>query len=273
EESVSYGRKRFQECVNSDQARALRHAFFAERVATRPEGVQKPESPVSHVGVVGAGTMGTGITMCFLNAGFPVSLVDTDAASLERSLGTIRATYEKDAARGRITAEEQQARLERLNTSSAFSALKDCDLVIEAVFEDMQVKHQVFAQIEQEVGEHTVIASNTSYLNIDALAEQAKRPQNIVGMHFFSPAHIMKLLENVRARQSSPEALARIQDVGKRVGKVAVMVKVSDGFVGNRMLARRTRECFFMLEEGALPEQVDKVLYDFGFPIGQFQLN
>src|SRR5690606_30201047 len=198
---------------------------------------------------------------------------DNDAASLEKSLSTIHATYAKDVARARLTAGEELARMNNLTVERSFSALKGCDLVIEAVFEDMQVKHQVIAQIEQEVGDHTVIASNTSYLDIDALAEQAHRPQNIVGMHFFSPAHIMKLLENVQARQSSVQALAAIQDVGKRIGKIAVMVKVSDGFVGNRMLARRARECFFMLEEGALPEQIDKVLYDFGFPIGQFQLN
>ncbi|WP_454688131.1 3-hydroxyacyl-CoA dehydrogenase NAD-binding domain-containing protein [Achromobacter aloeverae] len=271
--SVAYGRERFRERVASPQAAALRHAFFAERAATRPAGLPEPDAPVRRAGVVGGGTMGTGIAMCFLNAGIPVTLVEQNEQALAACLRNIGKTYESDVAKGRLDDAARQRRLDGLRGTMAFEDLRDCDLVIEAVFEDMAVKRQVFASIEAHARPDAIIASNTSYLNLDALAEGMRHPENVVGMHFFSPAHIMKLLENVRGARSSPQALARIQALGKRLGKVAVMVGVSEGFVGNRMLSRRARECYFLLEEGALPEQVDRVLYDFGFPMGQFQLN
>ncbi|WP_258129510.1 3-hydroxyacyl-CoA dehydrogenase NAD-binding domain-containing protein [Achromobacter anxifer] len=272
--AVTYGRERFRELVASPQARALRHAFFAERVATKPAGLPMEEAkPVRKAGVVGAGTMGTGIAMCFLNAGIPVVLVEQNEKVLASSVETIGKTYRNDVAKGRITADTQRARGEALMPTLQYESLHDCDLVVEAVFEDMGVKQQVLASIEENLRLDALIATNTSFLDIDALAAGLRRPENVVGMHFFSPAHIMKLLENVRGKRSAPRALATAQALGKRLGKVAVMVGVSDGFVGNRMLARRTRECYFMLEEGALPEQVDRVLCEFGFPMGQFQLN
>jgi 3-hydroxyacyl-CoA dehydrogenase len=211
--------------------------------------------------------------MCFLNAGIPVTLVEQKEKVLAASVETIRKTYRNDVAKGRIGAEVLEARCKALTPTLEYGALRGCDLVVEAVFEDMEVKRQVLAAIEAVLEPDAIIASNTSFLDIDALAAGLRRPENMVGMHFFSPAHIMKLLENVRGARSSPRALASAQALGKRLGKVAVMVGVSDGFVGNRMLARRTRECYFMLEEGALPEQVDRVLCEFGFPMGQFQLN
>jgi len=274
DESVAHCRERFRELVASPQARALRHAFFAERVATKPAGLSAEEAaPVRKAGVVGAGTMGTGIAMCFLNAGIPVILVEQNEKVLAASVETIRKTYRNDVAKGRIDEDTRQARCNALAPTLEYGALRGCDLIVEAVFEDMDVKRQVLTAIEEVLEPEAIIASNTSFLDIDALAAQLRRPENLVGMHFFSPAHIMKLLENVRGARSSPRALASAQALGKRLGKVAVMVGVSDGFVGNRMLARRTRECYFMLEEGALPEQVDRVLREFGFPMGQFQLN
>jgi len=274
DDSVAYGRERFRELVTSPQAQALRHAFFAERVATKPAGLSADEVvPIRKAGVVGAGTMGTGIAMCFLNAGIPVVLVEQNETVLASSVETVGKTYRNDVAKGRIAEAMQRTRCDALTPTLRYESLHDCDIVVEAVFEDMGVKQQVLASIEENLRPDALIATNTSFLDIDALAAGLRRPENVVGMHFFSPAHIMKLLENVRGARSSPRALATIQALGKRLGKVAVMVGVSDGFVGNRMLARRTRECYFMLEEGALPEQVDRVLCEFGFPMGQFQLN
>jgi len=272
-DSVALSRQRFRDLVISPEARALRHAFFAERVATRRPELPEPERDIACVGVVGAGTMGTGIALCMLNAGLSVVLVEQDEQVLAASQATIRKTCEADVAKGRVSAQAAQDRLARLTATLDYAALAPADLVIEAVFESMDVKREVFMQVDRAARPGAILASNTSYLDIDELAGVTSRPESVVGMHFFSPAHIMKLLENVRAARSSPQALAGIQALGKRIGKVAVLVGVSDGFVGNRMLAKRTRECYFLLEEGALPHEVDRVLYDFGFPIGQFQLN
>lgn len=271
--SVAAARRCFRELVGSQQAQGLRHAFFAERVATQPSDVPKVEHGVRKAGVVGAGTMGTGIAMCFLNAGIRVVLVEQNDKVLATSVETIGKTYLRDVEKGRLTQAQSAARMEALEPTVAYEALSDCDLVVEAVFEDMQVKKKVLHRIEQLVSSGTILATNTSYLNIDELAMGARAPERIVGMHFFSPAHLMKLVENVRAQRSSPQVLGRIQSLGKKLGKVPVLVGVSDGFVGNRMLSKRARECYFLLEEGAMPEQVDRVLYDFGFPMGQFQMN
>ena len=271
--SVAASRSCFGELVGSQQVQGLRSAFFAERVATRPEGLPKVDDGVRRAGVIGAGTMGTGIAMCFLNAGIAVALVEQNNQVLERSVESIRKTYARDVEKGRLMEDQMARRMRLLTASVTYESLADCDLVIEAVFEDMQIKKDVLARIEAVTRPDAIIASNTSYLDIDELAKVSREPKNVVGMHFFSPAHIMKLLENVRARESSQAVLARIQALGKRLGKVAVMVGVSDGFVGNRMLSKRAREAYFLLEEGALPERVDRVLYDFGFPMGQFQMN
>lgn len=271
--SIAAARVRFRELVVSEQAKGMRNAFFAERVATQPSDLPKVDHGVRDAGVVGAGTMGTGIAMCFLNAGIHVALVEQDEKVLTASVETIRKSYMRDVEKGRLTEPKMNARMELLEPTLTYDSLSSCDLVIEAVFEDMQVKKDVLARIERVVRPDAIIATNTSYLNIDELAMGCQAPERVVGMHFFSPAHIMRLLENVRARRSSPHVLGRIQSLGKKLGKVPVMVGVSDGFVGNRMLSKRARECYFMLEEGAMPEQVDRVLYEFGFPMGQFQMN
>lgn len=271
--SIAAARVRFRELVVSEQAKGMRNAFFAERVATQPSDLPKVDHGVRDAGVVGAGTMGTGIAMCFLNAGIHVVLVEQDEKVLTASVETIRKSYMRDLEKGRLTEPKMNARMELLVPTLTYDSLSSCDLVIEAVFEDMQVKKDVLARIERMVRPDAIVATNTSYLNIDELAMGCQAPERVVGMHFFSPAHIMRLLENVRARRSSPHVLGRIQSLGKKLGKVPVMVGVSDGFVGNRMLSKRARECYFMLEEGAMPEQVDRVLYEFGFPMGQFQMN
>lgn len=271
--SIAAARVRFRELVVSEQAKGMRNAFFAERVSTQPSDLPKVDHGVRDAGVVGAGTMGTGIAMCFLNAGIHVALVEQDEKVLTASVETIRKSYMRDVEKGRLTEPKMNARMELLEPTLAYDSLSSCDLVIEAVFEDMQVKKDVLARIERVVRPDAIVATNTSYLNIDELAMGCQAPERVVGMHFFSPAHIMRLLENVRARRSSPHVLGRIQSLGKKLGKVPVMVGVSDGFVGNRMLSKRARECYFMLEEGAMPEQVDRVLYEFGFPMGQFQMN
>lgn len=271
--SIAAARVRFRELVVSEQAKGMRNAFFAERVATQPSDLPKVDHGVRVAGVVGAGTMGTGIAMCFLNAGIHVVLVEQDEKVLTASVETIRKSYMRDLEKGRLTEPKMNARMELLVPTLTYDSLSSCDLVIEAVFEDMQVKKDVLARIERMVRPDAIVATNTSYLNIDELAMGCQAPERVVGMHFFSPAHIMRLLENVRARRSSPHVLGRIQSLGKKLGKVPVMVGVSDGFVGNRMLSKRARECYFMLEEGAMPEQVDRVLYEFGFPMGQFQMN
>jgi 3-hydroxyacyl-CoA dehydrogenase len=271
--SIAAARARFRELVVSEQAKGMRNAFFAERVATQPSDLPKVDHGVRDAGVVGAGTMGTGIAMCFLNAGIHVALVEQNDKVLAASVETIRKTYLRDVEKGRLTGPKMNARLELLEPTLAYESLSGCDIVIEAVFEDIQVKKEVLARIERVVRPDAIVATNTSYLDIEQLADGCRAPERLVGMHFFSPANIMKLLENVRGRRSSPHVLGRIQSLGKKLGKVPVMVGVSDGFVGNRMLSKRARECFFMLEEGALPEQVDRVLYEFGFPMGQFQMN
>lgn len=271
--SIAAARRRFRELVVSEQAQGMRNAFFAERVATQPSDLPKVDHGVRDAGVVGAGTMGTGIAMCFLNAGIHVALVEQNDKVLAVSVETIRKTYLRDVEKGRLTVPKMNARLELLEPTLAYESLSGCDIVIEAVFEDIQVKKEVLARIERVVRPDAIVATNTSYLDIEQLADGCRAPERFVGMHFFSPANIMKLLENVRGRRSSPQVLGRIQSLGKKLGKVPVMVGVSDGFVGNRMLSKRARECFFMLEEGALPEQIDRVLYDFGFPMGQFQMN
>lgn len=273
DESVEYGRERFRELVVSPQAAALRHAFFAERVATKPQGLPKADERVHTAGVVGGGTMGVGIALCLLNAGIAVTLVEQSESVLAVAKQNIQKVFDSDLDKGRITSAVRQQRIDALSTSLDYQSLSNCDVVIEAVFEEMELKRKVLAQIEMNVRPDTIVATNTSYLNLDELAVGMARPENVVGMHFFSPAHIMKLLENVRGAKSSPSVLANIQALGKRMGKVSVLVGVSEGFVGNRMLSRRARECYFLLEEGALPDQIDRVLFEFGFPMGQFQLN
>ncbi|MGZ6277006.1 MAG: 3-hydroxyacyl-CoA dehydrogenase NAD-binding domain-containing protein, partial [Syntrophales bacterium] len=231
-----------------------------------------PTREIKSVGVVGAGTMGGGIAMCFINAGVPVVLLEVKQEFLDKGLGIIRKNYASTVAKGSLKQEVMDQRMALIKSTLSYEDLKDVDLVIEAVFEDMAVKKDVFAKLDAACKPGAILASNTSYLNIDEIAATTKRPQDVMGMHFFSPANVMRLLENVRGAKTAPEVYATAMKIGRRIGKVPVLVGVCDGFVGNRMLAKRSRECGFMLEEGALPQQIDKVIYDFGFPMGPYAM-
>jgi len=246
--------------------------FFSEREVAKVSGApdEPPTRDVESVAVLGAGTMGAGIAICFLNAGIPVTLLETSQENLDRGLGTIRKTYASGVAKGVMQRTEADHRMRLLHPTLAYDDLREADLVVEAVFEDMTVKKEVFGKLDAVCKSGAILASNTSYLNIDEIASATKRPQDVLGMHFFSPANVMKLLENVRGERTAPAVCATAMKVGKAIGKVPVLVGVCDGFVGNRMLAKRTREAYFLLEEGATPDEIDRVLYDFGFPMGPF---
>jgi 3-hydroxyacyl-CoA dehydrogenase len=261
----------FDELRASPQSRALRHAFFAERQLHKLPFAAKARS-VSRAAVIGAGTMGGGIAMCFANAGIPVVVLEKDAERLSQGLARIGENYANSARRGRLSAADVAHRLAYIQGSTRFEDLADVDLVIEAVFEEIGLKHEIFKTLDLVCKPGTILASNTSYLDIDNIASVTRRPQDVVGMHFFSPANVMQLLENVRGSATSDEVCATVMEVGRRLGKVAVLVRSCDGFVGNRMLSKRTRESYFLLQEGASPFQIDRVLRDFGLPMGPFAM-
>jgi 3-hydroxyacyl-CoA dehydrogenase len=262
------------ELMQGAQSKAQRHAFFAEREVAKVPGLPEDTKPreVKSVGVAGPGAMGTGIAMCFINAGLPVVLVGLDQPTLDKSLGTMRKIYGGNVAKGTMTQEALDARLALVTATTDYADLKDVDLVIEAVFEDMAVKKAVFATLGKVTKPGAILATNTSYLDIDVLGEASGRPADVVGMHFFNPANVMRLLENVRGAKTAPDVIATVMKIGKTIKKVSVLSGVCDGFIGNRMLAKRSREGMFMLEEGATPWQIDKVLYDFGFAMGPYQV-
>jgi len=274
-EGMRLERDLFMQLMASPESRAQRHVFFAEREVAKIPGLpaDTPTREIRSAGVVGAGTMGGGIAMCFANAGIPVALIETTEEALDRGLSTIRRNYANSVARGSLRQEDMDRRMALLQPSTDYGKLAKADVVLEAVFEEMALKKEVFAKLDAVARPGAILASNTSYLDIDEIASATKRPADVLGMHFFSPANVMKLVENVRGERSAPDVLATAQKLGKRIGKVPVMVGVSDGFVGNRMLTKRMREAYFLLEEGALPWQVDKVLYDFGFPMGNFAMS
>ena len=273
-EGMKKERSIFTELQASDQSKAQRHVFFAEREVVRIPGLpdDQPTRDIKSVGILGAGTMGGGIAMCFANAGIPVVLLDVKQEFIDKGLAVIKKNYANTVAKGSLKQEVMDKRMSLIKPTLAYEDLKNVDLVIEAVFEDMAIKKEVFTKLDAVCKPGAILASNTSYLNIDDIAAMTKRPQDVMGMHFFSPANVMRLLENVKGAKTSPEVYATAMKVGKTIGKVPVLVGVCDGFVGNRMLAKRTRECGFMLEEGALPWQIDKVIYNFGFPMGPYQM-
>ena len=273
-EGMKRERQIFVELQASDQSKAQRHVFFAEREVVRIPGLpdDQPTRDIKSVGILGAGTMGGGIAMCFANAGIPVVLLDVKQEFIDKGMAVIKKNYANTVAKGSLKQEVMDKRMSLIQPTLAYEDLKNVDLVIEAVFEDMAIKKEVFTKLDAVCKPGAILASNTSYLNIDAIAEITKRPQDVMGMHFFSPANVMRLLENVRGKKTTPDVYATAMKVGKTIGKVPVLVGVCDGFVGNRMLAKRTRECGFMLEEGALPWQIDKVIYDFGFPMGPYAM-
>ncbi len=273
-EGMAFERRNFDELVQSVQSKAQRHLFFAERQAHRVPGVTKetPVRPIRQAAVIGCGTMGRGIAMSFANAGIPVRVLEQDGEALERGLKVARDTYAGSVKRGSLSEADMEARMGLISGTTDYAALGDADIVIEAVFEDMDIKKQVFGALDAACKPGTILATNTSSLDVDEIAAATKRPESVVGTHFFSPANIMKLMENVRGAKTSPDVLATVMKLSKEIGKVGVMVGVCDGFVGNRMLYAYRNQAEFLLEEGALPEQIDKVIYDFGFPMGPFAM-
>ena len=258
----------------SPQAAALRHAFLGEREVAHVPDLPRdtPVRAVTRVGVIGAGTMGGGIAMCFANAGLPVKLLEAESAALQRGMETLRRNYAVSVTRGSLSEAQMRSRLALIEPTLDWNQLADADLIIEAVFEDFDVKREVLQRMDAVARPGAILATNTSYLDVAKLAGCTRRPRDVIGMHFFSPANVMRLLENVRTRETAADVQATAMKLGRTLGKVAVMVGGSDGFVGNRMLAQRTREAFFLLEEGALPQQVDRVLVEFGFPMGPFAM-
>ena len=274
DEGMAVEREGFTVLLNSPESKALRHAFFGERAAARIDDVGRDvrPRPVERVGVVGAGTMGGGISMNFLNAGIPVALVETTQEALDRGLATIRRNYENSAKKGRLTEEQVEQRMALLSPSLDHAALADADLVIEAVYEDYDVKQAVFEKIDQVARPGAILATNTSTLDVDRVAAFTKRPQDVLGLHFFSPANVMRLLEVVRGARTAKDVMATAMAMAKKIRKTAVVSGVCDGFIGNRMIEQYSRQATFMLEEGALPQQVDRAAEAFGFAMGPFRM-
>jgi 3-hydroxyacyl-CoA dehydrogenase len=274
DEGLKKEREGFLKLLSSDQSKAQRYAFFAEREAAKIAGVPEGTKPrkVERVAIIGAGTMGGGIAMSFANAGIPVTLIETGEDQLKRGMGVMQKNYEATAARGGIPADAPAKRMALIDGKIGLEHVRDADLVIEAVFETMAIKKEVFAALDKYAKPGAVLASNTSYLNIDEIARQTKRPQDVLGMHFFSPANVMKLCEIVRAEKTAPDVLTTAVAVARRIAKVPAVVGVCDGFVGNRMLAQRGKQAEKLLFEGALPQQVDAVVTKFGMPMGPFAM-
>ena len=275
DEGLGVERKLFGELISGPQSAAQRYYFFAERQAQKIPDVpdDTPTRPVKSVGIIGAGTMGGGIAMNFANVGIPVTLVEVKPDALERGLKVIRGNYDRTAARGGFTTQQVEERMGLLTGSLDMNDLADKDLIIEAVFERMDIKKEVFTKLDAICKPGAILATNTSGLNIDEIASVTKRPQDVIGLHFFSPANVMKLLEIVRADHTGKDVIATSMKLAKQIGKIAVLVGVCPGFVGNRMLAQRQREAQKLVLEGAMPWDVDRVLYDFGFPMGPFAMS
>jgi len=254
---------------------ALAHIAAAESKARQVDGIgpEVPVRPIASVGVLGAGTMGGGIAMTFANIGIPVTLVERDQAALERGLKVIRSNYERSAARGKLTADEVEARMGQLTGALDPAVLGNADLVIEAIFEDMALKKATFATLDRVAKPGAILATNTSYLDVNEIASATARPADVLGMHFFSPAHVMKLLEIVRGAKTAPDVLKTAIELGVRIGKIPVVSGVCPGFIGNRMLSRRQQAANELLLEGAMPWDIDRALTDFGFPMGPFQMS
>ena len=274
DEGMARERALFDECHKSDKARAQIHLFFAERAAGKIPDVPRttPTRKVERAAVLGAGTMGGGIAMNFVNVGIPVTLVEQNEEALRRGLAVIRGNYEATAAKGRIAAADVETRMGLIDPTTDYGRIAAADIVVEAVFEEMDIKKEVFRKIDGIARDGAILATNTSTLDVNEIAAVTRRPEAVIGMHFFSPANVMRLLENVRGEKSAPGTIATAMAVGKRIGKVPVLVGVCDGFVGNRMLAHYGRQAHDMIIEGALPQQVDGALYEFGLAMGPFAM-
>jgi 3-hydroxyacyl-CoA dehydrogenase len=275
DEGLKFERDTIMRLIPGVQSRAQRYVFFAERQANKIPDVPEdtPTRRIAKVGVIGAGTMGGGISMNFANAGIPVTIVEMKQEALDRGLGVIRKNYENTARRGRISEADVETRMGLITGTLDLSALADCDLVIEAVFENMAIKKEVFGKLDAIVKKGAILATNTSYLNVDEIAAATARPEDVIGLHFFSPANVMRLLEIVRGEKTAKDVIATAMKLAKTIGKVGVLVGVCHGFVGNRMLAQRQREANKLILEGAMPWDVDRVLYDFGLPMGPFAMS
>ena len=275
EDGLKTERRLFGELISGPQSAAQRYAFFAERLAAKVPDVpdDTPVIPVNSVGIIGAGTMGGGIAMNFANAGIPVTIVEVKAEALERGLAVVRKNYERTASRGGISKEDVERRVGLITGALDLDALRDVDLVIEAVFERMDIKKDIFKRLDAICKPGAILATNTSGLNIDEIASVTSRPEAVIGLHFFSPANVMKLLEVVRADHTSNSVIATSMKLAKKIGKIAVLVGVCPGFVGNRILGQRQREAQKLMFEGAMLWDIDRVLHDFGFPMGPFAMS
>ena len=274
DDGMVFERDIFINLMWTPECRALRHLFVAERAASKIPDVadDTPKRDIRLVGVIGAGTMGGGITMNFLNAGIPVKMLEMKQEALDRGIATIRKNYEAQVKKGKLKQDKYEQRMSLLSTTLSYDDLKDADLIIEAVFEEMGVKEAVFKQLDAVAKPGAILASNTSTLDVDKIASFTQRPQDVVGMHFFSPANVMKLLEVVRGKATAKDVLATVMAVGKKIKKTAVVSGVCDGFIGNRMIEQYSRQAGFLLEEGATPAQVDKAIEKFGFAMGPFRM-
>ncbi len=274
DDGLAFERETFLALMMTPECKALRHAFFAERSAGKIADVPEdtPQRKIEKVAVIGAGTMGGGIGMNFLNAGIPVTLLETKQEALDRGIGVIRKNYEAQVKKGKLNQDKLEQRMSLLGTTLAYNEIKDADLVIEAVFEDIGVKEQVFKQLDEVMKPGAILASNTSTLDLNKVASFTKRPQDVIGLHFFSPANVMKLLEVVRGDQTAKDVLATVMALARKIKKTAVVSGVCDGFIGNRMIEQYSRQAGYLLDEGCTPEQVDKAIERFGFAMGPFRM-
>lgn len=274
DDGMAFEREIFINLMWTPECRALRHLFMAERAASKIADVPEdtPQREIKSVAVIGAGTMGGGITMNFLNAGIPVKILEMKQEALERGVGTIRKNYEAQVKKGKVKQPDYERRMSLLSTTLDYSDLKDADLVIEAVFEEMGVKQKVFEKLDEVMKPGAILASNTSTLDVDKIAAFTKRPQDVVGLHFFSPANVMKLLEVVRGAKTGKDVMATVMSTAKKIKKTAVVSGVCDGFIGNRMIEQYSRQAGFLLDEGATPQQVDRAIEKFGFAMGPFRM-
>ena len=269
-----YEREAFVALMMTPECKALRHAFFAERAASKIPDVPEntPQRPIAKIAVIGAGTMGGGISMNFLNAGIPVVMLEMKQEALDRGVATIRKNYEAQVKKGKLKQDKYEQRMALLTTTLHYAEIGDADMVIEAVFEDIEVKRAVFEQLDAVMKPGAILASNTSTLDVDKIASFTKRPQDVIGTHFFSPANVMKLLEVVRGAATAKDVLATVMALGKKIKKTCVVSGVCDGFIGNRMIEQYSRQAGFLLEEGCTPQQVDRAVEKFGFAMGPFRM-
>ena len=268
-------REFFLELMNTSVSRAMRYAFFAQRNTAKVSDIPVDTAlkDIKKIGIIGAGTMGGGIAMNFINAGFPVIILDSSESQLQKGIATIQKNYESTIQKGKLTIEKMQQRMSLLQTSINYDDLKDVDLVIEAVFEDLQVKEDVFIKLDKVIKPGAILATNTSTLDVNKIANFTNRPNDVIGMHFFSPANVMQLLEVVRGEKTSNEVLATIMKLAQKIKKTPVVCKVCDGFIGNRMVEQYLRMAMFLLEQGATPWQIDKALEEFGMVMGPFRMS